>query len=297
MLALAEKTDRKAGDLALVALASLAVATSSPLAKEATGISSIGLAAGRCLVASLILLAILPRPIFRALAALDGRTRWKLVGVGALLAAHFGLFLAGLRATSLPAAVALVSLEPLAVVLVGWAAFGLVPSRLEWIGIGIATAGAVAVSFGEGKGEHHLSGDIMVLVAAALFGMYVMAARGLKDKLPPLPYAASVYGTAGLLLLPLALVLGWGEEPPPLSAWGIVLGLAVVPTLVGHTLIQRLSRRVSPSVVALVSPGETVGSIAIGVMLGRQPSIEEGIGTGLVIVGAVVAAMEGRRSG
>jgi drug/metabolite transporter (DMT)-like permease len=151
------------------------------------------------------------------------------------------------------------------------------------------------VGFGEGQGEHRFVGDAMVVGAAVLFGAYVMAARGLRDRLPALPYAAAVYGTSGVLLLPVGIVLSLGAAAPPAASWACVLALGLVPTLVGHTLIQRLSRRVPPSIVALVSPGETVFSIAIGVGLGRMPSAFEWVGTALVLVGATIAVTGARR--
>jgi drug/metabolite transporter (DMT)-like permease len=275
-------------DLALVALAALAVSVASPLAKAAEGISPIGIAAGRCGVAALVVLMIAPRATVRAIAGLSLKHKWALTGAGLLLAIHFGLFLAGLDATSLPAAVALVSLEPLAVVLAGWMAFGIRPSRMEAIGILVATAGAIVVAFGAGQGEHRLLGDLLVLGAVIFFGAYVAMARGLRDAMPVLPYAGAVYGVAFLALLPPAIKMAGGLPPP--KTWWILIALGIVPTVIGHTLIQRSARRVPPSVVALVPPGETVGSIAIGaVMLGAWPQPREWVGAALILLGAVLA--------
>jgi drug/metabolite transporter (DMT)-like permease len=280
------------GKVAFVVGASLAFAVSSPIAKRAMGLSALGIAAGRCGVAAAAIAVIAPRATARAIAGLDGRSRLGLLGAGSLLAAHFALFLGGLMHTSLPAAVALVSLEPLAVVLGGWLAFGLTPSRREAVGIGLATAGAFVVTRGAGEGEHRLLGDAMVVGAALIYGAYVMAARGLRERIAVLPYAAVVYGVACLLLLPGALGIAMAEHAaaPPMSTWGCVVALGLVPTLVGHTLVQRAAREVAPAVVALVSPGETIGSIAIGaVWLGAWPSTWEWSGAGLVLAGVVLA--------
>src|SRR6266581_2152812 len=78
---------------------------------------------------------------------------------GALLAAHFALFVWGLEQTSLPAAVSLVSLEPLSVVLLAWLLHGIAPRRLELAGVAVATAGAIFISRAAGSGEHRLVGD------------------------------------------------------------------------------------------------------------------------------------------
>jgi drug/metabolite transporter (DMT)-like permease len=259
------------------------------------GLSPIAVACGRTAVAAIAILLAMPGQTLRAVRALDGRARGALVGAGLLLAAHFALFLEGLSTTSFPAAVALVSLEPLSVVLVAWVAFGLRPTRREGLGILLATVGALVVSSGAGHGEHRPLGDALVVLAVVVFGGYVAAARGLRTQMPGLPYAASVYGVASLALLPFAVAIGQPFSTAPTSTWVAVLLLGLVPTLVGHTLLQLGSRRISPSLVALVSPGETVGSLAIGaVALHTWPSGREGLGAVLVVAGATAAILRRR---
>ena len=275
-------------ELALVALAACAFATASPIAKGIARLSFAGIGAGRCAVAAVALLAISPVATWRALRALDARRRLALVGAGLLLGAHFGLFLAGLLATSLPAASALVALEPIAVVVAAWMAFGVRPRRREIAGIAIATLGAAVVSSGAGQGEHRLLGDALVLAAVVIFGAYVAFARGLREALPTTPYAACVYTVAALALAPLVLVFDVRAAAIPASTWLGVAALGLVPTLVGHTLVQRAARHVSPSLVALASPGETVGAILIGAALGHLPTPIEWTGAAIVVAGAVV---------
>jgi len=78
---------------------------------------------------------------------------------------------------------------PIAVVLAAFFAFGVRPTRREMFGLLVATLGAVVVASGAGSGEHRLAGDLMVLLAVVIYGAYVAAARGLRDVMPPLPYA------------------------------------------------------------------------------------------------------------
>ncbi len=208
---------------------------------------------------------------------------------GVVLAAHFAFFLGGLLATSLAAAAALVSLEPIAVVLAAWLAFGEVPTRRQQAGLAIATAGALVVAQGAGQGEHRLLGDLLVLVAVVLFGVYVALARGLRAALPTTSYAACVYAVAALALMPLAVRAFPAAQSAPPSAWLAVVGLGLVPTLLGHTLVQRAAGRVPASIVALVSPGETAGAILLGAAMGLPPAPTEWLGAALVIAGASVS--------
>ena len=84
--------------------------------------------------------------------------------------------------TSLAAAAALVSLEPLAVVIAAWLAFREVPTRRQWLGLALAMAGAAVVARSAGRGEQRLAGDALVLVAVVLFGVYIAFARGLRQR-------------------------------------------------------------------------------------------------------------------
>ncbi len=182
------------------------------------------------------------------------------------------------------------SLEPIAVVGAAWIAFGARPTRREGVGILIATLGAAVVARNAGEGESTIVGDVMVIASVVLYGAYVAAARGLKEILPVLPYAAGVYGVACIALLPFAIVTASRLPPPPLASIGWVIALGIVATLIGHTLVLRASRHVAPSTVALVSPGETVGSIVIGAIAqGAWPTSDEWIGVALVLTGATLA--------
>jgi drug/metabolite transporter (DMT)-like permease len=272
----------------VVLIISICFATSGPLARVASPAHPLLIAAGRTSLAAVLLLLADPEGTVRAIGALPGRTRLRVMGAGALLAAHFGCFLAGLAATSLPAAVTLVSLEPVAVVLTAWAAFGARPTAREGVGVGLATAGALVVAAG-GAGEHHLVGDLLVLLAVALYGLYLGAARALADELPPGAYATLVYASAGLLLSGVVAVIGAPVRGLGAGSLGAIVALAIVPTLGGHTLVQWAARHVPAPVVALVSPGETVGSLAIGaILLHEAPRSFEAIGAILALAGVVV---------
>jgi drug/metabolite transporter (DMT)-like permease len=283
----------RGGTVLLIAVASLAFATSGPLGKISATFPAFAVAALRTGIAAVVLALVDRRGFVSALRGLSRRQRAGVVVAGALLGGHLAFFLAGLATTSLAAAVSLVSLEPLAVVLAAFVAFRLKPTRLELIGLLVATAGAIVVASAAGAGEHRLTGDLVVLLAVVLFGAYVASARGLRDALPATPYAAAVYGTSALVLLPLALPIAIVHgELPSFRASSAILGLALIPTLIGHTIVQRAARDAPPALVALVCPGETLGAIAIGAFaMGTPPSPREGIGAAIVLAGATIAIL------
>lgn len=279
---------------ALVLSASIAFATSPPLSRLARPTHPVLIACVRVALAALLLAAFDLSGVVRALRSLSGLQRARVALAGVLLGTHFALFQWGLDQTSLPAAVSLVSLEPLSVVLSAWVFFGIAPKRLERVGVLVATAGAVIIGQGAGEGEHRLSGDLLVLGAVVLFGLYVASARALRDVIEARHYVPLVYAAAAITLgvaLPFvptsASAAFW-----PLGAGTIVAlcALALIPTAIGHTLVQRGARTLSPSLIALTSPGETLGSILISVVLfAKSPTLLEAAGCAVILCGALLA--------
>lgn len=270
--------------------ASLAFATSGPFGRLAAPASPVLIAAFRTTVAAAVLFSLRPAATVRAVRALRPLDAANVFAAGAVLALHLALFLWGLRETSLPSAVTLVSLEPVAVVLAAWLFLRIRPSRTELLGVGIATLGAVVVAAfgGEAGGEHRLFGDVLVLLAVCLYGVYITLARRIGDALDARSYATSVYAAASITL---GLVCLW-QRPTlalPTHSYVYLLLLAVVPTLFGHTLVQTAARTLPPSVIALVSPGETVGALLIsGLFLHAPPRAHEALGAAIVLAGVLV---------
>jgi drug/metabolite transporter (DMT)-like permease len=283
-----------------VLFASVAFATSGPFARLARPAHPFVAAFGRVLVAGVILLLLDPKATFASIAKLPAKARGTLFLGGFLLAAHFALYLGGLDATSLPSAVALVSLEPLAVVVASFLMHGDRPTRGEGVGVVVAMIGGLLVSRGAGIGEHRLFGDLLVVAAVALYGTYVGVVRGTRELLPARHGATAIYLVSALVLAVAIAIFPARPDrviwPLPLHSAMWIVGLALVPTLIGHTAVQTAARTLSPSTVALVSPGETFFGIAISaLLLGARPSRDEWIGAAVILAGATIAIVGGRR--
>lgn len=278
--------------IVFVALASTAFSVSSPIARYARPAHPLFVAFGRVALASLVLFALDIAGVLRHLREMTAATRWRILICGAILGIHFALFQAGLDATSIPAAVSLVSLEPLGVIVAALIFFGEVPSRREQIGVVLATIGAAVVAFAAGTGEHKLVGDLLVLGSVALFGFYVAAARAIRNALPPQHAGSMIYATAALVILfvlPFAGALENIAELPKRSFLAIT-GIALIPTIVGHTSVQAAARTLPPAIVSLVSPGETLGGLLIAaVFLHEIPKPQECVGAALILSGVLFA--------
>jgi drug/metabolite transporter (DMT)-like permease len=102
--------------------------------------------------------------------------------------------------------------------------------------------------------------------------------------------------TAGAaMMLPLALLVDrpWTHALPPLSAWGAIVGLAIVCTAFGYVLYFRLIDRAGATnallVTLLVPP---VAILLGGLFLGERLAAQDFLGLGLIAFG--LAAIDGR---
>lgn len=278
--------------ISFIALASTAFAVSSPIARLARPAHPLLVAFGRVALASIVLFALDMGGVWQHLRNMNAATRRRIFICGALLGTHFALFQAGLDATSIPAAVSLVSLEPVGVVFAALLFFGEVPSRREKIGVLLATIGAAVVAFAAGTGEHKLVGDLLVLGSVALFGFYVAAARAIRNALPPQHAGSMIYAVAALvilLVLPYAGAFANVSELPQRSFLAIA-GIALIPTLIGHTSVQAAARTLPPAIVSLVSPGETLGGLLVAaIFLHEIPGPQECVGAALILSGVLFA--------
>ncbi|MEB3298557.1 MAG: DMT family transporter [Candidatus Sericytochromatia bacterium] len=274
-------------------VASLAFGASGPMARLATPASPFEAAFFRLVIAAFATGLACHRTLWPALRDLPRHEALRVLAAGAILGLHFSAFLWGLAHTSLPAAVSLVSLEPMAVLLVCGVVYKHLPTRTETVGLILATLGALVVAQGAGHGEHRLEGDLGILLAVVLFGGYVALLRPVRH-LGVLASASVIYASAALTVgtgLGLMHLIGHGGPQLwrldlPWSSWAAMAGLGLVPTVLGHTLVQAASRSLRPAIVSLASPGETVAGIALGILLmGLWPEPVEAIGTVLIVAG------------
>jgi len=109
-------------------------------------------------------------------------------------------------------------------------------------------------------------------------------------------YASACYGAAAIslvlirLVIPGALAVGGVSS----SSWGWLLMLALVPQLIGHTLLNHALNEVSAHTVALAMLGEPIGAAALAwVFLGERVGLQTLLGAALVCTGlAMVSKLE-----
>jgi len=158
---------------------------------------------------------------------------------GIALAAHFISWTFGARMTEAARATLIVNMTPLAMPFVLWLVNREHVNRGEWIGTLVALAGVLMLTLPRlDSGLSTTAGDWVCFGSMILVTFYLVLGRRSRSKGAFWLYLVPVYAWAGLFCLLAALPFHAGEIIPESSQWILLLALAVIPTIVGHGLLN-----------------------------------------------------------
>lgn len=290
----------------------LAVSTASIFIRYAQReVSSLVIAAYRLSLASLILLPIAWRGHRAELRGLS-KGQVVLIGLsGVFLAFHFATWITSLEYTTVASSVVLVTTTPL---WVGLFAPLFLRERLPTavaIGLCVALAGGILVGMSEACAlgaagfvcppiaqffQADTSLGILLALAGALFAAaYLMVGRRLRASLSLIGYITTVYSTAALTLVVMALVSGQTLAGFSPLVYLALLGLAVVPQLLGHSSFNYALGYLSAAFVSVALLGEPIGSTLLALALLKEtPTTLEVVG-GMIILAGIYLATRGQK--
>ena len=206
---------------------------------------------------------------------------------GVFLALHFVTWFISLKYTSIASSVVLVTTQPLFVVLGSWIFFKERVPRVGLYGGGLAFIGSVVIGATDFQlGRQAFIGDMLALFAAVMVSGYLLIGRRLRGGVPLTGYTFVTYGASALVLSVAALAAGVPFYPYPAQDWVIFVALALVCTILGHTVFNWVLRYVQASVVSVSVLGEPLGAILwAAVFLGENPTLRQGIGGAIIFSG------------
>jgi len=213
---------------------------------------------------------------------------------GLLLAAHFATWVPSLSFTSVASSVALVATQPV------WAALiahrrGEHVTRGTWVGIGLAFAGALLLTGVDVSiSGRALFGDLLALVGGMFAAAYVTLGADVRRTVSTGSYALACYATAAGALFVVCLVGRqplWGYDA---GTWWAIAGLVVGAQLLGHTLVNRVLRSISPTIVSVAILFEILGATLIArIAFDETPPAAAWPAALLIAAGVVVVVRSG----
>jgi len=280
----------------------LAVSAASIFVRFAQeGAGSLVIAAGRLGIATLALAPVAiarHRPTLRALTPRDLALA---LASGALLALHFGSWIASLEKTSVIDSVVLVTTTPLWVALLAPFTVGERLPRAALFGIVFALAGGVIIALGAASAGaasdatlrapgDRLIGDALAVLGAWAMAGYLIVGRRIRARMALVPYVFIVYGAAAIFLMAAVVASGERFTGLPAATWGWIALLALVPQLIGHSTFNWALRHLRATPVAIVLFGEPVGATVLAWLVLREVPPPLSVAGALVIVTGVFLA-------
>jgi len=260
------------------------------------GMPSIFIASGRLTLSALILTPFALRSHRAELRSLMRTDLLLAAASGLILAIHFATWVASLAYTSVLISVVLVGTSPL------WSALFEVVflrarlPRLVVIGLVAAFAGGLIIGFGggtsSGMDSASLIGALLSLAGAIAFAIYLVIGRKLRAKLSLMSYIWLVYSFAAIFLLMLTFGTGTTITGYTPRAYVMILLLALVPQLIGHTSFNYSLRYLSATFVGIATQLEPIGSgLAAYLIFTEVPLPLQLLGSAAVFIGVLVATL------
>jgi drug/metabolite transporter (DMT)-like permease len=204
---------------------------------------------------------------------------------GILLAFHFMLWFESLNYTSVASSTVLVTLQPLFAFLGTYLFFKeKLTAKAVLCGI-IAIAGSVLISWGDFNiSSSALFGDFLSLTACALITGYLLVGQSVRKRMSVISYTFVVYLISSISLFIFILTVKEPLYPYKLSDWSYFILLAIVPTLLGHSLFNWALKWVSTSIISMAILFEPVGATILAFIILGEKTIWSQISGGLIVI-------------
>lgn len=212
---------------------------------------------------------------------------------GIALGLHFTLWISSLYYTSVASASVLVTIHPIMLIIAERALFKMRFAPAVWIGVFVAFGGSVLLGILDYNTEttfaNPLLGNTMAFAAAAIFAVYFLISRKVRQSHSWLGYVFPVYGWAALTCVSVLLVVeGIPETINPVILW-VGLGLAVGPQLMGHGSLNYAVKYVSPTLLSTLILTEPIFATVLAFfILGELPAILSFIAIFVTLIGVVL---------
>ncbi|GAO21650.1 hypothetical protein ALISP_1470 [Alicycliphilus sp. B1] len=163
------------------------------------------------------------------------------------------------------------------------------PAPAWWLGTLLGVAGGVAMALdGGADARAPLSGIALCLLAGLSYAGYALLNKRLVARAGPAMVNLAVFGGAGLLSLPVALLLG-GVPTPSAATWGVVLYLGLAATGLAYLLFSAALRHISGATGVTLALAEPVTAFALAILVvGERPSAMAFWGLGGVLAGLLL---------
>jgi len=273
----------------ILAMGLLGVSFGAPLARFVPELAALTIAFWRMSGATACLWT---SASFRPQGSLGNAKFPAIIIAGIFLALHFTCFYSAVKVAPIANATLFATLAPV---------FTLAYERLvlkrrlkigAMIGLSLALAGAVliqgaALKFGEGD----TLGNLLALASSVFMAVVLIIAERLRVHLTTTQYTRWLYLFAALTLAVIAPFSGISLSfSLPDTKW--LLGLVILPTLIGHNSMSYAVKYLRPTIVGSMPFGEPVlATLLAWLFFGETVGVHVAVGGGVTLVGLIILTL------
>lgn len=220
---------------------------------------------------------------------------WRTTLPALVLAAHFISWNFAARMTLAAQATLIVNLVPIAMPFFLWFAAREKINRTEILGTVLAIAGVVVLGVKDAfvpGGD--VWGSIVCFGSMLLFAWYLALGRRNRDFPSIWLYVVPVYGQCAAFSL-LAAIPWWRTfAVSSLREWTLITALAVVPTIIGHSLLNASMRRLRGQIVGLCNVTQFIfAGVMAFLIFGEEPVLVFYLASALAVAGIATVVIGG----
>ncbi len=244
-------------------------------------------------LASLFVLPLALGPAWKEMRALSRRDVFTMLAIGVALAVHFATWISSLDFTSVASSVILVNSHPLIVALLSHYIVREYLAKGASLGVVLGFAGVLVIAYADAGEATGLVGDVLAFIGGLMTAVYLMTGRHVRKRVPLIPYVFLVYSSSAVVLLATTLVMEGSLSPGGDLGRELLLflGLALVSTILGHTLYNWALRYLKAPIVSTSLLGEPVGATLLAIaFLQETPSLFVFGGGALALLGIYLTA-------
>ncbi len=255
----------------------------SPIITRYATVRPLTIALYRMITVTLIMLPMLNKKLLKIKDIPRRNLIYSLLN-GVVLALHFITWFYAIQMTSVASAAVLVNLHPVLLVILTRVFYGERTRFLQLIAIIITIGGSMLLAYSDGNiSGHALNGDLFAILSAMLFGVYMFIGDVSRRKIENDLYTFVVYASSAVFLIVLSAI-AFPQAfivTDPINYW-VFLGLAIVPTLLGHSMLTLSLKVVSSKTLSVSVLGEPIIGTVIAYFL-----FDEGF-TALKLIGIAI---------
>jgi drug/metabolite transporter (DMT)-like permease len=233
-------------------------------------VSSLGIAFYRLFFTTLLLspIIIFHKKTREEIKNIPKKTLFLMILIGIILASHFAFWITSLDYTSIASSVILVTIHPVFVAPLAFFLFKEKISIINMIGISFSLSGVVVLVFGNYVLEENtIGGNLLAILGGIAAGLYILGGRKVRKKVSVAAYALIVYTTSTIVLLGICIITRIQLMNYKLIDYEIILLMAAISGILGHTLYNWTLKHIRASVVSVALLGEPLGSTLLAFIL------------------------------